>query len=259
MSRTLMQNGSVQTGSFKESLTSVKLGVNIDHIAQVRQARKGMVPDPILAAQIAEKGGADAITVHLREDRRHIQDKDVQFLRKIIKTKLNLEMACAEEMISFACKLKPEDVCLVPEKREELTTEGGLDIVSHKEKIEKAILRLKKAGISVSLFIDPEVEQIESAKEIGADCVELHTGLYANAKNNLREKIEYRKLVQAGAFARECGLILNAGHGLDYENVTQVAKIFQMHELNIGFSIVARAIFIGMEQAVKEMKALIAG
>lgn len=238
---------------------SVKLGVNIDHVAQVRQARKGVVPDPILAAQIAESSGADAITVHLREDRRHIQDKDIFTLREIIKTKLNLEMACAEKMISFACHLRPEDVCLVPEKREELTTEGGLDVFSHKEKIAKAISRLKKVGISVSLFIDPEIKQIEIAKEIGSDCVELHTGAYANAKNHLLEKIEFRKLVQAGAAARKCGLILNAGHGLDYKNAVPVAKIFQMHELNIGFSIVARAIFVGLEKAVKEMKALVIG
>lgn len=238
---------------------TIKLGVNIDHIATIRQARKGIIPDVVEAALVSEHAGADEITVHLREDRRHIQDEDVKELRKKIRTKLNLEMAVSEEIINIACKIKPDDVCLVPEKREELTTEGGLDIVRHKKKVERAVTRLKKAGICVSIFADPVIRQIIASKEVGADCVELHTGTYANAGNKLQRETEFRKLVKAGQFVKTAGLILNAGHGLDYDNVIPIAKIEGMHELNIGFSIIARALFSGLENAVREMKKLIHG
>lgn len=237
----------------------VKLGVNIDHIATLRQARRAQEPDPVLAAGVCEMAGADGITVHLREDRRHIQDRDVQVLRKTVKTKLNLEMAAAEEIVRIAVNIKPDSVCLVPEKRQELTTEGGLDIASSKKELAPVIKKLKAAGITVSIFVDPEKKQIEGAAEAGADCVELHTGSYCEAffKNDgltgasLRE---FKRLETAGALARELELTLNAGHGLDYRNVKPVAGINGMHELNIGFSIIARAVFVGLEQAVKEMK-----
>lgn len=235
----------------------VKLGVNIDHVATLRQARRGVVPDPLQAALVAEKAGANGITVHLREDRRHIQDEDVRRIRKKIRAKLNLEMACADEIIRFACKVKPDDVCLVPEKRQELTTEGGLDVLGQKQKIGRAVSRLKKTGIFVSIFIDPEPRQLKAAKEIGADAVELHTGSYAEAKTELQRKSEFRKLVTAGKAAGDLGLVLNAGHGLDYDNVHPVARIEGMNELNIGFAIIARSLFVGLDQAVREMKSLI--
>ena len=232
----------------------VKLGVNIDHVAQVRQAREEKFPDPVEAAQVSERAGADGITVHLREDRRHIQDEDVKRLRKIVRTKLNLEMAATEAMISFACRTRPDDVCLVPEKREELTTEGGLNVTVQEGKIKKLIQRLKKTGICVSIFVDPQLEQIRAAKRAGADAVELHTGTYANA--NIKSG-EFRKLVRSAQAARELGLIVNAGHGLDYGNVVPVAGIKGMNELNIGYAIVARSLFVGLEKAVREMKSLI--
>lgn len=237
----------------------VLLGVNIDHIATLRQQRLAGFPSPVEAALRAEKAGADGITCHLREDRRHIQEHDVWLLRKKIKTKLNLEMACTDFMVRFACKVKPDNVCLVPEKRRELTTEGGLDVVGQKMKIKRAIERLKKAGICVSIFIDPKREQIFAAKDLGANCVELHTGAYADAKLKgvLKQKSEFRKLKQGAEYAKELGLILNAGHGLTTENVVPVAKIKGMNELNIGFSIVARAVFVGITQAVQEMKSLL--
>ncbi|MFH1369396.1 MAG: pyridoxine 5'-phosphate synthase [Elusimicrobiota bacterium] len=240
----------------------VKLGINIDHIATLRQARLAKEPDPVMAAGICEMAGADGITVHLREDRRHIQDRDVQVLRKTIKTRLNLEMAAVEEMAKIAAGIKPDSVCLVPEKRQELTTEGGLDVAAKKKEVAPVVKKLKAAGIIVSIFVDPERKQIEAAADIGADCVELHTGSYAEAfaksdqltGNALRE---LKRLESAGALARELELTLNAGHGLDYRNVAPVAQITGMHELNIGFSIIARAVFVGLEQAVKEMKSLI--
>lgn len=237
--------------------SKVKLGVNIDHVATLRQARRGEIPDPVHAALLAERAGADGITVHLREDRRHIQDEDVRSLRKKIKTKLNLEMACADSIVHFACKVKPDNVCLVPEKREELTTEGGLNVWSQKEKIRKVVSKLKRAGIVVSIFVYPEPRQIIASKEVGAECVELHTGSYAEAKNKLHQDSEFRKLVKVGRLAKKLGLILNAGHGLDYKNVSRIAKIDGMHELNIGFSIMARALFVGLGKAVMEMKFII--
>lgn len=234
----------------------VKLGVNIDHVATLRQARRGKIPDVIEAALIAEKSGADGIVVHLREDRRHIQEKDVIALRKNIKTKLNLEMAPTPSMVSFACKVKPDSICLVPEKREELTTEGGLNILKQKEKVKMAVSQLKQSGICVSIFVDPEMRQLTASKEVGADCVELHTGSYSEKENSLYRKSEFHKLVVAAQMARKLGLILNAGHGLDYDNVVPVAKIEGMNELNIGFSILARSLFIGLGHAVSEMKSL---
>ncbi len=236
----------------------VKLGVNIDHIATLRQARKEKAPDPVAAAAFCELAGADAITVHLREDRRHIQDRDVRLLRETVATKLNLEMAAAEEIVSFALAVKPDDVCLVPEKRRELTTEGGLDVAGQKKDLADVVARLKAAGICVSIFVDPDERQITASADIGADCVELHTGKYAAAFARGDGAAELRRLAEAGALARRRGLTLNAGHGLDYRNVVPVAGIEGLYELNIGFSIVARAVFAGLERAVREMKALIA-
>ncbi len=234
-----------------------KLGVNIDHIATLRQARKIGIPDLIEAAKICEKSGADGITIHLREDRRHIQDEDVYNLKKIIKTKLNLEMSISKDIVEIALDVKPDEVCIVPEKRQELTTEGGLNLFPIKGKIESVISKLKSKGIIVSLFIDPDIEQIKIAKEIDADCVEIHTGKYANTKNKNQRKKELEKIIRAGKFAIDNGLILNAGHGLDYDNVVPIAKIKGMNTLNIGFSIVSRAVFVGLSNAVIEMKNLI--
>lgn len=240
----------------------VKLGVNIDHVATLRQARRAVEPDPVIAAGICEMAGADGITVHLREDRRHIQDRDVQVLRKTIKTRLNLEMAAVEEIARIAVQIKPDSVCLVPERRQELTTEGGLDIVSSTKDIAAVIKKLKAAGITVSVFVDPDKKQIEAAADSGADCVELHTGKYAEAFAKTAQLsgdtlAEFKRLEAAGSAARELELLLNAGHGLDYRNVGNIVKIQGMFELNIGFSIIARSVFVGLEQAVKEMKQLL--
>jgi len=234
-----------------------KLGVNVDHVATVRQARIVLEPDPVHAALEAERAGADGIVVHLREDRRHIQERDVRILRETIKTKLNLEMATVEEIIRFALKIKPDSVCIVPERRKELTTEGGLDVAGQKRKLKEVVKRFREEGILVSLFIDPEMEQIKAAKFVGSDAVELHTGRYAEAKVESERIRELEKLEKAGKIVLEEGLILNAGHGLDYRNVIPVARIPGMNDLNIGFSIIARAIYVGIYQAVKEMKQLI--
>jgi pyridoxine 5-phosphate synthase len=234
-----------------------KLGVNVDHVATVRQARLASFPDPVFAALEAERAGADGIVVHLREDRRHIQERDVRLLREKIKTKLNLEMATNEEVIRFALKIKPDSVCIVPEKRKELTTEGGLDVFGQKNKLKRVTRQFREKGISVSLFIDPEIKQIEAAKFVSADAVELHTGRYADAKNKKERISELAKLEKASKIVLGEGIILNAGHGLDYQNVLPVARIPGMHDLNIGFSIIGRAIFVGIYQAVKEMKKLI--
>jgi pyridoxine 5-phosphate synthase len=230
----------------------IRLGVNVDHVATVRQARGGEVPDPVVAALLAEKAGADGITVHLREDRRHIQERDVEMLRARLKTKLNLEMAVTAEMVRFAERLHPDDACFVPERRQELTTEGGLDVVSQKFKIRDAVRRLQASGIRVSLFVDPETTQIEASKETGAHGIEIHTGSYANASGD-RSK-EVAAVAAAVALARRLGLEVHAGHGLDYENVAPIARIPEILELNIGHSIVARALTVGIEQAVREMK-----
>lgn len=235
----------------------IRLGVNIDHVATVRQARHAEAPDPLEAALLAEKAGADGITVHLREDRRHIQERDVERLRRQIATKLNLEMAVTPAMVEFAEKLFPNDACFVPEKREELTTEGGLDVVAHRAKVKEAITRLQDRGIYVNLFIDPDKAQIEAARETGAHGIEIHTGTYCNAVAAGREK-ERQTIVDGASLARSLGLEVHAGHGLDYDNVLPIAEISEIVELNIGHSIVARAVMVGIERAVREMKELLA-
>ncbi len=234
------------------------LGVNIDHVATVRQARRTVEPDPVWAAALAELGGADAITVHLREDRRHIQDRDLDVLRQTVQVKLNLECAIAPAMIDIACRVKPCQVTLVPEKRQEVTTEGGLDILAHRAATTEAVRRLIDAGIAVSMFIDPCARQIDASVDLGAAAVELHTGCYANATADATRHDELVKLARAGVMVRQAGLELNAGHGLTYRNVVPVARIEGMGELNIGHSIVARAVFVGLTQAVREMRHLIA-
>ena len=234
-----------------------KLGVNIDHIAALRQARKGFEPDLLAGARIAEEAGADGITVHLREDRRHIQDHDVFQLKKKIRTKLNLEMAVSEEIVRIALKVKPHSVCMVPEKRQELTTEGGLDVCSQKKRISGVIKRFREKKVIVSLFIDPELRQVRAAKEVGADCIELHSGAYANARTKQEKNRELRTLRKAGKLAGNLGLVLNAGHGLNCGNVVSVARIPSMHELNIGHSIISRAVMVGLKSAVREMKRLV--
>ncbi|MFN3235041.1 MAG: pyridoxine 5'-phosphate synthase [Gammaproteobacteria bacterium] len=234
----------------------ILLGVNVDHVATLRQARGVDYPDPVKAALIAEQAGADGITMHLREDRRHIIDKDVFNAQSQIQTRLNFEMAVTEEMISIAEKLKPAHCCLVPEKREEVTTEGGLNVADQFEKIKQAATRLGEAGIEVSLFIDPDPEQIDAAIASQAPTIEIHTGCYANATTPESVAKELARIVAASQRAHEGGLIVNGGHGLHYENVQKIAAIPEMNELNIGHSIVAHAAYVGMAQAVKEMKAL---
>ena len=232
------------------------LGVNIDHIANVREARKTIEPDPVQYAFLAELGGADSITVHLREDRRHIKDRDVFLLRKLIKTKLNLEMAATEEMLNIAKEVGPNYVTLVPEKREEITTEGGLNIDNKKEYLSDFVKELKVSNIEVSAFIDPITNQIKCSKEIGFDFIELHTGTYSELKGQSQEN-ELQKLIEATYFASDLGLVVNAGHGLNYQNVLKIASIYNINELNIGHSIVARAIAVGLEKSVRDMKNLI--
>jgi len=234
----------------------IRLGVNVDHVATLRQARRINVPDPVEAALLAEKAGAEGITVHLREDRRHIQERDVQLLRRRVTTKLNLEMAVTPAMIAYAEALGPDDACFVPEKREELTTEGGLDVISHRTKVKEGIKRLEDCGIHVSLFVDPATNQIESAKEVGAHAVEIHTGTYCNASAADREK-ERQAIAVAAMLARSLGLEVHGGHGLNYENVLSIARIPEVVELNIGHSIIARAVIVGIEAAVREMKQLL--
>jgi pyridoxine 5-phosphate synthase len=234
----------------------IRLGINVDHVATVRQARRVDVPDPLEAALLAEKAGADGITVHLREDRRHIQERDVQRLRERVKTKLNLEMAVTAAMVGFAENLRPDDACFVPEKREELTTEGGLDVVTHKSKIKEAVQRLQDRGIQVSLFVDPEKKQIDAAKEVGAHGIEIHTGTYCNASGADRQK-ERHEVAGAAKLAYGLGLEVHGGHGLNYENVLPIASIPEIVELNIGHSIIARAVIVGLEPAVREMKQLL--
>ena len=235
----------------------IRLGVNVDHVATVRQARRVQVPDPLEAALLAEKAGADGITVHLREDRRHIQERDVELMRQRLQTKLNLEMAVTPAMIPLAETLRPDDACFVPEKREELTTEGGLDVLAHQQKILEAVKRLQDRGIRVSLFVDPDKRQIEASKAVGAHGVEIHTGTYCNATNEERGK-ELDLVAAASALAHSLGLEVHAGHGLDYTNVTPIAAIPEIVELNIGHSIIARAVMVGIGQAVREMKQLLA-
>ncbi|MFM8414956.1 MAG: pyridoxine 5'-phosphate synthase [Planctomycetota bacterium] len=233
------------------------LGVNIDHVATIRQARRTVEPDPVWAAAAAELGGADAITVHLREDRRHIQDRDLEVLRRTVQVKLNLECSIVPEMVGIACRVKPCQVTLVPERRAEVTTEGGLDVVGHREAVAAAVARLREAGIGVSLFIDPDPRQIDAAVDLAVDATELHTGCYANADSEAARGTRLVELARAGGMVRQAGLALAAGHGLTYRNVVPVARLDGMGELNIGHSIVARAVFVGMAEAVREMKRLI--
>jgi len=235
-----------------------KLGVNIDHVATIRQARRTIEPDPVWAAALAELAGADAITVHLREDRRHIQDRDVRVLKETVQVKLNLEMAAEEAITGVAVEIKPSQATLVPEKREEVTTEGGLDVVGSRNRVRRCVERLHEAGIEVSLFIDADERQIDAARELGVAAVELHTGRYADAVNEIEQVKELFALASAGAYARKLDLLLHMGHGLTYRNVAPIARISEVSELNIGHSIVARAVMVGFERAVREMKALIA-
>ncbi len=234
-----------------------KLGVNIDHVATVRQARQGVEPDPVHAAVLAELGGADGITIHLREDRRHIQDRDLRILRETVKTKLNLEMATSDEIIAIALAVRPDMATLVPEKREELTTEGGLNVKHNRDKVADAVRKLRDGGIFVSLFIDPDLEQVKESSKIGADAIEIHTGAYAGAMTYNATHQEYEKIFESAKLARKLGMVVNAGHGLNYQNVRQIAVIKDIYELNIGHSIISRAVLVGIERAVREMKALI--
>jgi pyridoxine 5-phosphate synthase len=234
-----------------------ELGVNIDHVATLRQARRTYEPDPVFAAALAELGGADCITIHLREDRRHIQDRDLELLRKTVTVKLNLELACESQVLDIASRVKPDQATLVPERREEVTTEGGLDVAGNRDAVARAVGRLKDAGIFVSLFVDPDERQIEASRDLAADAVELHTGQYALARRGGEQERELITLVQAGAMIRKCGMALHAGHGLNYQNVRPVAIIEGMRELNIGHAIVSRAVMVGMERAVRDMKRLV--
>jgi len=236
----------------------IKLGLNIDHVATLRQARGTRYPNLVRAALMCEEAGADAITLHLREDRRHIQDDDVRTLRHMLQTRMNLECAVTEEMIENALSIRPHDICLVPERREELTTEGGLDVARHYDAVQRATARCLDAGIRVSLFVDPEEKQLEAAKKLGAPVVEIHTGKYADADSVPEREHELARIRQAVAHGHALGLQVNAGHGLNYHNVQAVVAIPNVAELNIGHAIVAEAVFIGLDQAVKKMKALLA-
>jgi len=235
-----------------------QLGVNIDHVATVREARRTNEPDPVWAAALAELGGADGITIHLREDRRHIADRDVRLLRETVTVKLNLELACEDGVLDIACATKPDQCSLVPERREEVTTEGGLDVVGNFDRVGQSVSRLKDAGIEVSLFLDPDPAQIEASQRSGAQAVELHTGQFALATDAKSREAELEKLNEAAVAVRQAGMLLHAGHGLTYRNVKPIAQIEGMRELNIGHSIVARAIMVGLTEAVREMKRLVA-
>ncbi|MBG0757866.1 pyridoxine 5'-phosphate synthase [Vibrio cidicii] len=237
-------------------MSSIYLGVNIDHVATLRNARGTKYPDPVHAAEIAERAGADGITVHLREDRRHINDRDVRLLSETIQTRMNLEMAVTDDMVEIALQTKPEYVCLVPEKREELTTEGGLDVAGHLEKVKAATQKLADAGIKVSLFIDADREQIDAAKACGAPFIELHTGHYADAETEADRLNELKKIAAGASYAADLGITVNAGHGLTYHNVAPIAALPEIYELNIGHAIIGRAVFDGLEKAVADMKAI---
>jgi len=237
-------------------MAELLLGVNIDHIATLRNARGTAYPDPVQAAFIAEQAGADGITVHLREDRRHITDRDVRLLRQTIQTRMNLEMAVTDEMVGIACDIEPHFCCLVPEKREEVTTEGGLDVAGQIDKMTVAVSRLSEAGILVSLFIDADMRQIDAAVAVGAPYIEIHTGAYADAKNDLERRAELERIKQAAGYAAGKGLKVNAGHGLTYHNVQAIAAIPEMHELNIGHAIIGQAVIDGLSGAVRQMKVL---
>jgi pyridoxine 5-phosphate synthase len=237
-------------------MSALKLGVNIDHVASLRQARGTIYPDPVQAAFIAEQSGADIITLHLREDRRHIQDRDVAIMRQTIQTRMNLEMAVTDEMVDIACRTLPDEVCLVPEKREELTTEGGLDVAGNLTRISASVSRLLEAGILVSMFIDPDPDQLDASIKVGASCVELHTGHFADAVSEESSDREFELIREAVVYGKKRGLKVNAGHGLHYHNVERIASIAGVSDLNIGHSIIARAMFVGLAEAVHEMKVL---
>lgn len=238
-------------------MSRVLLGVNIDHVATLRQARGTRYPEPVQAALVAEQAGADGITVHLREDRRHIQDRDVELLMATLQTRMNLEMAVTDEMVGIACRLRPPHCCLVPERREELTTEGGLDVLGNREAVASACERLAAAGIEVSLFIDPEPAQIDAARDCGAPVIELHTGQYADATDPAEQAAELERVQRAVAHGIDVGLVVNAGHGLHYHNTQAIAAIPGINELNIGHGIIARAVITGLDEAVRSMRALI--
>jgi pyridoxine 5-phosphate synthase len=237
----------------------LRLGVNIDHVATLRQARGGLEPDPVWAAALAELGGADGITVHLREDRRHIQDRDLRLLRQTVQVRLNLELAADPAIVALAVEVRPDQVTFVPERREELTTEGGLDVVAHHGRITEAVNRCRAAGIEVALFLDPEPVQIDAAFGLGVHAIELHTGRYANSPEGEPRLLELEALRLSSDKIVAAGLELHAGHGLNYRNVTPIARLVQMAELNIGHSIISRALFVGMERAVREMKTCMSG
>lgn len=236
-----------------------RLSINVDHVATVRQARQVREPDPVTAAALAELAGAHGIVVHLREDRRHIQDRDVEILRQTIKTKMNLEMAATEEMLGIALRVKPEMVTLVPEKRQELTTEGGLDVVLHQDSIRKAIEVLHGGGVAVSLFINPDPLHIETSRALGAEYVEIHTGTFCDAMTEKSRQEEFDRVAQAARLAGELGLRVHAGHGIDYRNILRIRTIGEIEEFSIGHAVVARALLVGMERAVREMLALVSG
>lgn len=235
---------------------TILLGVNIDHVATIRQARGTRYPDPIQAAIEVEQAGADSVTLHLREDRRHIQDRDVEMLRNILLTRMNLEMAVTDEMLAIAEQIKPEDCCLVPERRAELTTEGGLDVAGHRERVREACARLKAAGIRVSLFVDADPVQIEASADVGAPVVEIHTGHYAELTDHRARTEELKRINAAVNLGTTLGLQVNAGHGLNYQNIAPIAAIPDIRELNIGHAIIARALFTGLQESVREMKRL---
>ena len=234
----------------------ILLGVNIDHVATLRQARGTRYPDPVQAAIDAEEAGADGITLHMREDLRHIQARDVRLIKAVLQTRMNLELAITDAMLDFAEEIMPEHACLVPEKREELTTEGGLDVIAHFKTVENAVTRLQNLGSEVSLFIDPDIQQIDAAKAAGAPVIELHTGCYADATNDASRSHELQRIRVAAEYAASQKIIVNAGHGLHYHNVQSIASIKELHELNIGHAIVARALFCGFKEAVKQMRQL---
>lgn len=238
-------------------MAELLLGVNIDHVATVRNARGTQYPDPLHAAFLAEQAGADGITVHLREDRRHITDRDVKLLRQTLQTRMNLEMAITDEMVNFACQIKPQFCCLVPERRKEITTEGGLDVVGQQALVATAVKRLTEAGIMVSLFINAKEQQIDAAVEIGAPFIEIHTGAYADVKSELKQHEEFKRIKQAISYATAKKLKVNAGHGLTYHNVQRIAQLPDIYELNIGHAIIGRALFSGMATAVSDMKKIL--
>jgi pyridoxine 5-phosphate synthase len=230
-----------------------RLSVNVDHVATLRQARMAQEPDPVAAAVLAELAGAQGITIHLREDRRHIQERDLEILRRTVKTRLTLEMAAEEEIIAIALRVLPDMVTLVPEKRHELTTEGGLDVLTRENELRHVIERLQKGGVPVSLFVDPVSTQLEAAARVGADAIEIHTGLYSDAPGKAQREVEFRKVAAIASLGERLGLMVHAGHGLDYRNVQPVAELPEVSEISIGHSIVARAVLVGFERAVREM------